>query len=83
MLCNFQQHTNEPDGGPEVWMRNDSGLMFIRQQPHHADYYIHYRVEGKSLVISVATMICFYNELLTIIIVDCVRRRARKRDTSG
>lgn len=85
MVCSFQQHTNEPIGGEEVWMRNGLVLTFVRQQPHRDDYSIHYEDEEKNLVISVATLIspiCFYNELLTIIIVNYIQRRACRSETS-
>lgn len=77
--CSFQQHNNEPIGG-KVWMRNGFVLTFIRQQPRWADYFIHYRDE-KNLVISAATLICFHNELLPIIIANYAQRRARESET--
>lgn len=36
------------------------------------------KTSKKNLVVGAATLICFYNELLTVIIVNCVQRRARK-----
>lgn len=77
MERSFQQHTNEPIGGEEVWKRNGLVLTFIRQQPHWDDYSIHYGDEEQNLVISVATLIapiCFYNELLTTIMRNCVQK---------